>query len=262
MRSSRVGSSTSKKMTSDGQDQGSEERNQQAEKIAENWRRVVERVHAAAERAGREPAEVAIVAVSKTHSAADALAVLKAGARDLGENYVQEMVEKREELEARGAPPVRWHFIGHLQRNKVKYLTPFCAMIHAVDSERLAVEIDRRASEQGRRQAVLVEVNVSGEASKFGVAPEAVTSLVEVLEGLEWVELRGLMTMAPYSEDSEASRPIYRRLRQLAEKLRASGAPSKVLSELSMGMTQDFEVAIEEGATLVRIGTAIFGPRT
>jgi len=201
------------------------------------------------------------MAVTKTRTTAEILQAVGAGAVDLGENYAQEMVAKRDELEAAGVSTVRWHFIGHLQRNKVKYLVPFCAMVHAVDSERLAVEIDNRAAKAGRKQAVLVEVNVSGEGSKYGVEPSQVKGLLGKLMGLDHVEPRGLMTMAPYSEDPEASRPVYRRLRELAESLRADGVPAEATRELSMGMTQDLEVAIEEGATIVRVGTAIFGPR-
>lgn len=229
--------------------------------LAAKWQKVQGRVAAAAERAGREPSSILVVAVTKTHPAAVAAEAVRCGITDLGENYVQEMLGKKEELEALGVGPVRWHFIGHLQRNKAKYIVPFCELIHSVDSERLGREIDKRAAKVGRRQRVLIEVNVSGEESKFGVAPNRVRELAEMLLTLEHVELRGLMTMAPYSDEPEASRPIYRRLAQLAAELADAGIPPEALGELSMGMTQDFEVAIEEGATIVRIGTAIFGPR-
>jgi len=227
--------------------------------IQDRLAQVRQRLEDAARRSGREPDEVTLVAVTKTRSVPEIREAIAAGATDFGENYVQEMVAKHEELAAE--QEVRWHFIGHLQRNKVKYLAPFCALIHAVDSQRLAEEIDKRAAAVGRRQPVLIEVNVSGEESKFGVEPADVEGLARRLLELEHVELRGLMTMAPYSEDAEASRPIYARLRELAQDLQRRGLPPEALAELSMGMTQDFEVAVEEGATIVRVGRAIFGPR-
>jgi pyridoxal phosphate enzyme (YggS family) len=229
--------------------------------VAVNWQRVLERVAEAAQRAGRRPEEVTVVAVTKTHPLPAIRAVVEAGAGDLGENYVQELLAKREQWEATAAPPVRWHFIGHLQRNKVKYLVPFCALIHSVDSLALAQEIERRAAAWGRRQPVLIQVNISGEVSKFGLSPAGAAELAEALLDLPHVELRGLMTMAPYAPDPETVRPVYAALRQLRDHLQARGLPPENLRELSMGMSQDFEVAIAEGATLVRIGTAIFGPR-
>ncbi len=229
--------------------------------IADNLQRVRERIAEAAGRAGRRPEEVTLVAVTKTHPPEVALEAVRAGALDLGENYAQELVAKKEALEAAGVQGVRWHFIGHLQRNKVKYIAPFIHLIHSVDSLRLGQEISKRAQQAGRRIPVLIEVNVSGEETKFGVPPEQVRELAEGLLELEGVELQGLMTMAPIAEDPEQVRPIYRRLRELAEELAASGLPEQSMRHLSMGMTQDFEVAVEEGATIVRVGTAIFGPR-
>ena len=229
--------------------------------VADRWRAVDERISEACERAGRRRDEVLVVAVTKTHPPEVVLEAIEIGLRDFGENYVQELLAKRQVVEAQTSEPLRWHFIGHLQRNKVKYLVDFCHLIHAVDSAKLADEIEKRAGRAGRRQPVLIEVNVSGEASKFGVRPEELKGLVEHILGLEHVELQGLMTMAPYSEDPENSRPIYARLREIAETLVAEGVPRENMRHLSMGMTQDFEVAVEEGATIVRIGTAIFGPR-
>ncbi len=233
----------------------------QPPEIAARWRSVVERVEAAAQRSGRDPQDVTIVAVTKTHPPEVILPAVQAGATDLGENYVQELIAKRDRLEELGAGHVRWHFIGHLQRNKVKYLAPFCFLIHSVDRERLAAEIEKRAAAIGRQQPVLIEVNISGEQTKFGIAPENVIELARYVLKLEHVQLCGLMTMAPYSDDPETSRPIYRALRELRDRLVEEGIPPENMRHLSMGMTQDFEVAVEEGATIVRIGTAIFGPR-
>jgi pyridoxal phosphate enzyme (YggS family) len=228
------------------------------EAIANNWKAVVARALAAATRVGRRLEDVTIVAVTKTHPAWVARAAVKAGATDLGENYVQEMAEKRAELADGGAEP-RWHFLGHLQRNKAKYLAGWCHLIHSVDSFELAVEIDRQAAKAGATQAILVQVDLAGEETKFGVpADEAVAMTMRAAE-LEHVRVAGLMTIPPWTEDAEASRPIYRRLAELAAEMRGAGL--KGIDELSMGMTQDFETAIEEGATLVRVGTAIFGAR-
>ncbi len=235
------------------------------EAIAHNWNVVVARAEAAATRVGRRAEDVRIVAVTKTHPAWVAVAAVKAGAGDLGENYVQEMAEKRAELAEQrqeltpGGAETRWHFIGHLQRNKVRQLAGWCHLIHSVDSLALAGEIDRQAAKAGAKQAVLVQVDLAGEETKFGVADgEAVEMAMRAAE-LEHVSVAGLMTIPPWAEDAEASRPIYRRLAELAEEMRGRGLVG--LRELSMGMTQDFETAIEEGATLVRVGTAIFGPR-
>ena len=230
--------------------------------IRSNWEAVVERAGAAASRAGRDPQSVTIVAVTKTHPAEVVAAAVRAGITDLGENYVQEMLEKQERVAGEVGPgAVRWHFIGHLQRNKAKYLAGRCHLVHSVDSAELAAELNRRAGKAGVRQAVLIEVNVAGEASKFGVAPEAVVELASQVAGLEHLDLQGLMTVEPLAEDAEACRPVFRRLRELAEECVGAGLPPETMRHLSMGMTQDFEVAIEEGATIVRVGTAIFGPR-
>jgi hypothetical protein len=202
---------------------------------------------------------VTIVAVTKTHPAWVVAAAVKAGAADLGENYVQEMAGKREELAQAGAGEPRWHFIGHLQRNKVKYLAGWCHLVHSVDSIDLAREIDRQAAKAGRKQGMLVQVDLAGEETKFGVGPREAVELALRAAELEHVAVEGLMTIPPWAEDAEASRPIYRRLRELAEEARGAGLAA--MKHLSMGMTQDFETAIEEGATLVRVGTAIFGPR-
>jgi pyridoxal phosphate enzyme (YggS family) len=206
------------------------------------------RIAAACERAGRQPGEVTLIGVSKTVSA-DAIAeAVAAGLEDLGENRVQEAAEKIEALSLRGITP-RWHLIGHLQSNKAKTAANLFAIIHSVDSFRLAQELSRRAG----RTAILLEVNAAQEASKFGFAPTEVAPALSSIAALPHLDVQGLMTVAPLSDDPEAVRPVFRELRRLRDALG--------LRELSMGMTNDFEVAIEEGATMVRVGRAIFGER-
>jgi PLP dependent protein len=236
--------------------------------IAARWRAVSARVAAACERAGRAPAEVTIVAVSKTHPAAAVRAAAAAGARDFGENYAQELAAKREECGGPGGGDggpgggdgpgdLRWHFIGRLQRNKAKLVAGKVALVHAVDSIELAEDIARRA--HSVVQPILISVNVAGEATKGGVPPEAAGALAASIARLPGVRLDGLMTMPPPSDDPEASRTSFRALRALRDRLQdALGAP---LPALSMGMSGDYEVAIACGATHVRIGTAIFGAR-
>jgi pyridoxal phosphate enzyme (YggS family) len=211
---------------------------------------VRDRIATAARRAGRDPAAVKLIAVAKTRPPEDIVAALAAGQRAFGENYAQELRDKARALADQGC---EWHFIGPLQRNKVKYVVGTAALVHAVEDIGLAREIDRRARASDLVQDVLLEVNIAREPQKHGVAPEQLPALLAELAGLGNLRCRGVMTMAPLHEDAEASRPHFRALRQLAECVR--------LPELSMGMTQDFEVAIEEGATLVRVGTAIFGAR-
>jgi pyridoxal phosphate enzyme (YggS family) len=228
-------------------------------RIADALEQVRGRIAAAAARAGRDPADVTLVAVSKTRSVEETLEAVGAGAVDLGENYVQELVAKREDLQRREIP-VRWHFIGHLQRNKVRFLAPFCALVHAVDDLELARELDRRAGQHGRRQPVLLEVNIAGEESKFGVAPEQAAALAEGVAGLANVELRGLMAMTPLGAVGHEASRLFAQVRDLSHDL-GKNLPPGAMRDLSMGMTQDFEAAVEQGATLVRVGTAIFGPR-
>lgn len=226
--------------------------------ISANIELIQERIRRRCAHAGRDPADVALVVVSKTFSSGMIREALGAGARDIGENYVQELVAKRGELEGED---VRWHFVGHLQRNKVRHIAPWIHLIHAVDDAELAAEIDRRAEQAGRTIDVLLEVNTTGERSKFGVTPEGVSGLVRNLERFRNIRVAGLMTMGPLAEDPEDARPMFRRLRELRDEIRAHGQDNVEMRHLSMGMTGDFEVAIEEGATLVRIGTAIFGAR-
>lgn len=199
-----------------------------------------------------------IVAVSKTFPARSIREAINAGILDFGENYVQELLAKRKEL---AGEAVRWHMIGHLQTNKVRQVVPWVAMVHAVDSVHLASEIDRRSSEAGAVSEVLLEVNTTGEDSKYGLAPERVLETVREMRGLGHLRIAGLMTMGPFAPDPEASRPMFRLLRDLRGELRGITQDNLDPVHLSMGMTGDFEVAVEEGATVLRIGTAIFGER-
>ena len=228
------------------------------ETIARNLAEVRRRIAAAAARAGRDPAAVGLVAVTKDVPLDAVAAAVASGVTDIGENRYQ---EARSKIAALAGRPVRWHFIGHLQRNKVKYVVECFNIIHSLDSLELAVEIDRRAqaTSGAGRVPVLVEVNVGGEATKFGVAPEGAVELVLRAAALPGLDVQGLMTIAPQAGDPEAARLHFRRLRLLAAAVPGAGGP--VLRHLSMGMSDDFEVAVEEGATLVRVGRAIFGAR-
>jgi pyridoxal phosphate enzyme (YggS family) len=222
--------------------------------IIENLLRVTQRIEKAARRVGRDPAEIKLVAVSKTVDAARIREAIEAGASILGENYVQEAQKKIEEL----GRPVSWHFIGHLQTNKAKYAVRLFDVIHSLDNLPLAEELDRRAGQAGHTLKVMIEVNISGEATKFGTDEEKVLNLSRKILDLPHLSLEGLMTMPPYFDSPEMSRPYYVRLRELKERIIREGIPMK---ELSMGMSSDFDIAVEEGATYVRVGTAIFGPR-
>ena len=226
--------------------------------IAANIEQIRERMRRRCAQVGRDPADVTLVAVAKTFSASMIREAVGAGSRDIGESYVQELVAKRAEL---AGEDIRWHFVGHLQRNKVRHIAPWIHLIHAVDDAELAAEIDRRGAQAGRTIDVLLEVNAAGERSKFGVPFGEVSGLVRSLERLRNLRVVGLMTMGPLVEDPEESRPMFRRLREVRDEIASQGGDRVVMHHLSMGMTGDFEVAIEEGATLVRIGTAIFGAR-
>ncbi|MER3523228.1 MAG: YggS family pyridoxal phosphate-dependent enzyme [Ignavibacteria bacterium] len=227
--------------------------------IGENVDTIRRRIEATCARCGRNLDEVTLVAVSKTFPAEAIAEACDAGVRDVGENYVQELLQKREQLSGRS---IRWHFIGHLQSNKVKYLIPWIHLIHAVDNANIAREIDKRAAQAGSTAEVLVEVNTTGEQSKFGIRPEATEAFVRSLAQLAHLRIVGLMTIGPFLPDPEESRPMFRTLRVLKEHLEHLDQPNVAMRHLSMGMTGDFEVAIEEGATLIRIGTALFGKRT
>lgn len=213
------------------------------------------RISEACRRAGRPREGVTLVAVTKTLPPEVVNAALAAGIADIGENRVQEYLGKRPML-----GPHRFHMIGHLQRNKVRQIVGMCALIHSVDSAELADEIDRRSADRGLVTPVLVEVNTSGEASKHGIEPDAAAALVAHIAGCAHLELRGLMTVAAFLDDLEQVRPMFRMLRTLRDRLQAAH-PAMRLTELSMGMSHDYEVAIEEGATLIRVGTALFGAR-
>ncbi len=224
--------------------------------VAENIDHIRARIAAACERAGRRDAEVTLIGVAKTFDASQVLEAIRAGVTDIGENYVQEFLEKREIL---AREPVRWHFIGHLQTRKVRSVIDAVSLIHSVDTLRLAQEIARCASSAAKTIDVLVEVNTSGETTKFGVAPTDAAGLVGELRALRGLRVAGLMTIGPFLPDPEDSRSAFRMLAQIRRDIERSGF---TMPHLSMGMTNDFEVAVEEGSTMVRIGTAIFGRRT
>ena len=224
--------------------------------ISDNLDAIRERIALAAERAGRRAADVTLIAVSKSKPVEAIEAALAAGATDLGESRVQELTEKLPVLEGRA----RIHFIGHLQRNKAKRATAAAHLIHAVDTPPLVTAIDRHAKELGKRQVILLEVNTSGDETKYGIAPEELPTLVEAAVKCENVEVRGLMTIGPLAGGVEGARRSFRTLAALADRLREAGVPPP--HELSMGMSDDFETAIEEGSTMVRVGSAIFGERS
>lgn len=225
--------------------------------IRENIEGIQARIAAACARVGRNPAEVRLVAVSKTKPATLIEEAAAAGQRLFGENYVQEFVDKAEQVRA----PVEWHFIGALQSNKVKYLRGKVTMIHSLDRLSLAEEINRQWAKLDRPVDVLLEVNLGDESSKAGTGAEEAIELVRRVAELPFLRLRGLMALPPWLDDPEEVRPYFRRLREVARRIEALNIPGVSMAELSMGMSNDFEVAIEEGATLVRVGTAIFGGR-
>ncbi len=225
--------------------------------ITTNLARINERIRDAAGKAGRDPSSVRLVAVSKTRPAADISAAFLAGQTVFGENYIQELVPKLAEVHE----AVQWHVIGHLQSNKVKYIAGQVAMIHSVDRISLAQEIDRQWGKLGKVCDVLIQVNISGEAAKSGTTEEGTIQLVRECALLPNIAVRGLMTMPPFFDDPDAARPYFAGLRTLSEAVAAERIAGVEMAELSMGMSGDFEAAIQEGATLVRIGTAIFGGR-
>ncbi len=224
-------------------------------RIAENLGRVRARMAAAAARAGRDPATVRLVAVTKYVGPEAIRALVEAGCGDLGESRPQQLWDRAAAL---AGLPVRWHMIGHLQRNKVRRTVPVVDMIHSVDSPRLIAELDDAAGQCGRRLPILLEVNISGEPAKDGLAAAAVEPLLPQLAGCGHLEVRGLMCMAGLEGDLDAARREFAALRSLRDQLAKNCPAGVVLDELSMGMSGDFEVAIEEGATIVRIGSALF----
>lgn len=230
------------------------------EKLTENLARVRERVRRAAERVGRDPGEITIVAVTKDVDAATVQAALDLGVTDIGENRVQEARDKFPQLKM--GPGVRRHMIGHLQRNKVRRALSLFDMFHSLDRPSLAAELSRRAAAQKRVVPVLVQVNVAGEATKHGVSPEQLLDFVQETAKLPGLRIEGLMTIAPLVHDPEEVRPVFRRLRELSRQVADAGIEGVRMHCLSMGMTNDFEVAVEEGSTCIRIGTALFGVRS
>ena len=225
--------------------------------IQENLAIVEENIKAACDRSGRNRNDVTLIAVSKTKPVEMLREAYRLGCRDFGENKVQELVEKYEQL----PKDIRWHMIGHLQRNKVKYIVDKVCLIHSVDSLRLAEEISKEAVKKNVEVSILVEVNVAEEESKFGTTAEETVSLVEKIAGLPNIMVKGLMTIAPYVENSEENRLYFAKLKQIYVDIIHKNIDNVFMEELSMGMTGDYEVAITEGATYIRVGTGIFGER-
>ncbi len=225
--------------------------------LSERLEEIRFRIRQAAEKAGRRPEDIRLIAVSKTKPVSLIREAVAAGVTDLGENYIQEAREKIPQI----AGPVHWHFIGHLQKNKAKYAAALFEWVHTIDRVEIADALNRRAGMEGRILKVLIEVNVGREPSKSGVMEEDLVPLVEHVSGLSHLSLRGLMVIPPLAAEPEEARDYFIKTRTLAEDVAARHIAGVAMEELSMGMTSDFEVAIEEGATMVRIGTAIFGPR-
>lgn len=226
--------------------------------IRANLEEVEQRIQAACARAGRDRGEVTLIAVSKTKPVELLMDAYSAGIRDFGENKVQELCGKMEALPA----DIRWHMIGHLQTNKVKYIAAKTALIHSVDSLRLAEEIERQAAKLDTVVPILIEVNAAQEASKFGAKKEEVSALVRAAAALPHIEVRGLMTVPPIAENPEDNRACFREIRQLSVDIAEENIDNVSMNILSYGMTGDYETAIEEGATMVRVGTGIFGARS
>ena len=225
--------------------------------VAENLAQVQKNINESCNKINRDPNEVTLIAVSKTKPVEMLKEAYDAGARVFGENKVQEIVDKYDQMPS----DVKWHMIGHLQRNKVKYLIGKVVLIHSVDSLRLAEQIEHEAAKADIVMPVLIEVNVAEEESKFGTTSEAAMQLVEAVSKLPHIKIRGLMTIAPFTDNPEDNRIYFRKLKQLSVDIKSKNIDNVDMDELSMGMTGDYEVAIEEGATMVRVGTGIFGKR-
>lgn len=225
--------------------------------LKDNLFDVEQRIQAACDRAGRDRSEVTLIAVSKTKSESDLQEIYDQGIRDFGENKVQELCRKIENM----PKDIKWHMIGHLQRNKVKYIVDQVELIHSVDSFRLAEEINIQAKKKEIVVPILVEVNIAQEESKFGVSKEDAIELVKQIAALDGVQIKGLMTIAPYVVDSEENRGYFRKIKDLSVDIENENIDNVCMDIISMGMTGDFEVAIEEGSTMVRVGTGIFGER-
>nr|WP_106788172.1 YggS family pyridoxal phosphate-dependent enzyme [Massilistercora timonensis] len=225
--------------------------------LRDNLAQVEHNMEEACRRAGRDRSEVTLIAVSKTKPVETLQEAYDLGVRVFGENKVQEMADKYEVL----PKDIQWHLIGHLQRNKVKYIIDKAVLIHSVDSLRLAQTIEKEAEKHNLTAHILIEVNVAREESKFGIFPEDLESLVDEIAKLPHIQVDGLMTIAPFVPDPEENRPVFRELRKLSVDISAKKVDNVNMSVLSMGMTNDYQVAIEEGATMVRVGTGIFGAR-
>ena len=229
--------------------------------IRENIESVKKIINGACERAERDPDQITLVAVTKTFGVDVVGRAIEAGVTDIGENYIQEAKEKIESVGGGGAD-VRWHFIGHLQRNKAKYAVRLFDLIHSVDNINLATELNLRAERGDKVQDILIQINISHEEQKSGVSADGVLSLIREVSKLSHLKIRGLMGMPPFNLEPEESRPYFVTLRGLKEKIAEEEILGVEMTELSMGMSMDYAVAIEEGATMVRVGTAIFGERT
>lgn len=227
--------------------------------IASNLAAVRDRIDRAARDAGRNPGEVSLLAVSKTFGVDAIRDAYAAGQRDFGENKVQEALQK---IETTADIPIRWHLIGHLQSNKARKAAPAFAAIHSIDSIDLLRRVDAAAADEGASPDVFIQVDLAGETTKFGAPENEALPIAQAAIHCRAARLRGLMLLPPWSDDPERARPYFRRLRELRDRLIDSGIEAAALAELSMGMSHDFEVAIQEGATIVRVGTAIFGKRT
>ena len=229
--------------------------------IAANYQRVMETIRTVATRCGRSPNEIRLLAASKSQGVPAIREAIKSGIRLFGENYAQEAKIKKEALEDSIGEPVEWHMIGHLQRNKVKAALDLFSLIQSLDSLELARALDREGKKRGQGVRVFIEVNVGAEQTKSGISETELVPLLKEVGGLSNLRVEGLMTIPPYREDPEEVRPYFRSLKELQRSLQELKIPNVELRELSIGMTHDFSVAIEEGATIVRVGTAIFGER-
>lgn len=225
--------------------------------LYENYEQVVENVKKACEKSGRNFQDITIIAVSKTKPLSDIEELLSHGVMEFGENKVQELTDKYEHI----SKPVNWHLIGHLQTNKVKYIVDKACMIHSVDSIRLAKEIEKEAAKKDVIVKVLLEVNIAQEESKFGIREDEVYELLDAIKDMPHIRVKGLMTIAPFVENPEENREYFKKMYQLSLDIKSKCIDNIDMSVLSMGMTNDYEIAVEEGATMIRVGTAIFGVR-
>jgi len=226
--------------------------------IKENIDDIVKRIEVTCKKAGRNPNDITLIAVSKTVESPKVREALEAGIDNLGENRVQELIKKYEDLKD---TDIKWHMIGHLQKNKVKYIIDKTVLIHSVDSLSLAEEIDKRAKNKGLVANVLIELNIGEEESKFGIKEENIYDFIKSLENFENIRVLGLMTVAPFCENPEDVRWVFKKMKDIYDKISTMNLKNAEMKYLSMGMTNDFEVAIEEGSNMIRIGTAIFGAR-